>query len=67
MVCFFQVMQLVSDKEDGLVLEESSDAVFEEVAADLGINCRKWVVEEVEVGLSVAGTCQGDSCTLTSG
>ena len=57
MVCLFQVVQLMSDKEDGLVFEEASDAVFEEVSADLGINCRERVVEEVEIGLSVASAC----------
>ena len=57
MVCLFQVVQLMSDKEDGLVFEESSDAVFEEVSADLGINGRERVVEEVEVSLSVASAC----------
>ena len=66
MVCLFQVMQLMSDEKDSLVFEEAPDAAVEEVAAHLGINSREGIVEQVEVGLSVAGTCEGDSCTLTS-
>ena len=34
-VCLFQVMQLMSDKEDSLVFEEAADAVVEEVSAYL--------------------------------
>ena len=66
MVCLFQVMQLMSDEKDSLVFEEAPDAAVEEVAAHLGINSREGIVKQVEVGLSVAGTCEGDSCTLTS-
>ena len=60
------MMQLMSDKEDGLVFEESSDAAVEELLADLGVNGGEGVVEEVEVSVSVAGSRQGDSGTLTS-
>ena len=66
MVCLFQVMQLMSDEEDSVVFEEAPDAVVEEVPAHLSINGREGIVKEVEVSLSVAGTCQGDSRTLTS-
>ena len=54
------------DEEDRLVLEEAADAVFEEVPAHLGVHSRQGVVEEVESGLPVAGSSQGDSGTLTT-
>ena len=49
MVGLFQVVQLVSDKEDSLVFEEASDAVVEEMLAHLGIHGREGVVEQVGV------------------
>ena len=49
MVGLFQVMQLVSDKEDSLVFEEASDAVLEEMLPHLGIHGREGVVEQVGV------------------
>ena len=60
------MMQLMSDEEDGLVFEESSDAAVEELLAHLGVNGGEGIVEEVEVSVSVAGSRQGDSGTLTS-
>ena len=60
------MMQLMSDEEDCLVFEESSDAAVEELLAHLSVNGGERVVEEVEVSVSVAGSRQGDSGTLTS-
>ena len=60
------MMQLMRDEEDGLVFEESSDAAVEELLAHLSVNGGERVVEEVEVSVSVAGSRQGDSGTLTS-
>ena len=60
------MMQLMRDEEDGLVFEESSDAAVEELLAHLSVNGGERVVEEVEVSISVAGSRQGDSGTLTS-
>ena len=47
------MMQLMSDKEDGLVFEESSDAAVEELLADLGVNGGEGIVEEVEAAVTV--------------
>ena len=49
MVGLFQVVQLVSDKEDSLVFEEASDALVEEMLAHLGIHGREGVVKQVGV------------------
>ena len=54
------------DEEDRLVLEEAADALLEEVPAHLSVHSGQGVVEEVEVGLPVAGSSQGDSGTLAT-
>ena len=54
------------DEEDCLVFEETADALLEEMPAHFGVHSGQGVVEEVEVGLPVAGSSQGDSGTLTT-
>ena len=56
----------MGDEDDRLVFEEAADALLEEVPAHLSVHSGQGVVEEVESGLPVAGSSQGDSGTLTT-
>ena len=50
-----------------LVLEKATQAMLEETLSNLRVHCTQRVVQEVSVGVSVAGSGQGETGSLASG
>lgn len=57
-------LQLVSDKDDGLVAQLLLDGVVEDVVAHMGIEGTEWVVQDVDAPVAVQGTGQADALAL---
>lgn len=54
----------MGDKDNGLVTELLPDGVVEDMIGHMGVKSAQWVVQDVNVPVTVQGTGQTDSLTL---
>ena len=56
----------MGDKDDGFPCQNSCDAFGEDVAADVDVNCRQGVVEEIDVTVAIQSASQTDPLLLAT-
>lgn len=59
-------LQLVCDKHNGLVTQLLPDGISENVIGHVSVQRAERVIQEVDVAVTVQGSCQADSLALTS-
>ena len=56
----------MSDQNDGLLPDEASNALREELFCYRGVNCTERIIKKIDVSITVACSSQRDACSLSS-
>src|SRR5207245_1211760 len=62
-----EVLQLVCDEETQLAVEGGLEAGFEEVAADVHVNSRQRIIQQINVRIRIVCAREGDARLLAAG
>ncbi len=60
-----QILKLVGDKHPGLPVQQSGDALVHQMPADVSINGRKRIVQQIYVSILVASASEGNAMPLS--
>lgn len=63
---FSQKLELVSHQDDAFVSKGLQDSFLKDSIRDGRVNCRKRIIEKVNVSVLVESTCQANSSLLAS-